>query len=70
MLSYDEKNTLKRVLHDITNPISVIYSSLYVIQMQHPEVCNYKYWKETLADLEELRTQLQNHSVSGIKLNT
>ncbi len=72
MLSSHEKNTLNRIIHDISNPLSVIYSSLYVIQMQHPEISEYKYWKETLSDIEELKLLLQKQSqtVSGINVNT
>ncbi len=72
MISYDEKMTLVHILHDITNPLAVIYSSLYVIQMQHPEVSEFKYWNETLADLEELKALLQHqsHSASAINVNT
>lgn len=72
MLSYDEKTTLVHILHDITNPLAVIYSSLYVIQMQHPEVSEFKYWNETLADLEELKglLQHQSHSVAAVNVNT
>lgn len=72
MLSPSDKTTLTRVIHDISNPLSVIYSSLYVIQMQHPEISEYKYWKETLSDIEELKLLLQEQiqSSSGMKLNT
>ena len=72
MLSSHEKGTLNRIIHDISNPLSVIYSSLYVIQMQHPEISEYKYWKETLSDIEELKLllQKQSQSVSGINVNT
>ena len=38
MLSYDEKTTLVHILHDITNPLAVIYSSLYVIQIDRKSV--------------------------------
>ncbi len=71
MLSSYEKDTLTRIIHDISNPLSVIYSSLYVIQMQHPEISEYKYWKETLSDIEELKSllQKQSQSVSGINVN-
>ena len=72
MLSSHEKESLSRIIHDISNPLSVIYSSLHVIQMQHPEVSKYKYWEETLADIEELKLLLQTQTqlLSGINVNT
>lgn len=72
MLQLNEQDTLTRIIHNINNPLSVIYSSLYVIQIQHPEISEYKYWKETLSDIEELKLllQQQSQSVSGIKVNT
>lgn len=70
MLSSYEKNTYKRAIHDIVNPISVIYGSLYVIQLQHPEVLDYKYWNETMSDLEELKSLLNTYSSSEPKSNT
>lgn len=70
MLSSYEKNTYKRAIHDIANPISVIYSSLYVIQLQHPEVLDYKYWSETMADLEDLKSLLNTYSSSDPKSKT
>lgn len=70
MLSSYEKDTYKRAIHDIVNPISVIYGSLYVIQLQHPEVLNYKYWSETMTDLEDLKSLLNTYSSSEPKSNT
>lgn len=69
MLSPSEKNTLSRLIHDINNPLSVIYSSLYMIQLQHPEISDYKYWKETLSDLEELKVLLQQQYQSTVDVN-
>ena len=72
MLSSCEKTTLSRLIHDINNPLSVIYSSLYMIQLQHPEVTGYKYWNETISDLEELKVLLQKQYqfASDINVNT
>ena len=70
MLSSYEIDTYKRAIHDIVNPISVIYGSLYVIQLQHPEVLNYKYWSETMTDLEDLKSLLNTYSSSEPKSNT
>lgn len=68
MLSLNEEKSISRIIHDINNPLSVIYGSLYVIQMQHPEVINFKYWKETMDDLEELRLILQKHPYASSRL--
>ncbi|NLG03861.1 MAG: hypothetical protein GX567_08565 [Clostridia bacterium] len=68
MLSVHDANSVTRIIHDINNPLSVIYSSLYVIQMQHPEVTDFKYWKETMHDLEELRKILHEHPYASSRL--
>lgn len=68
MLSITDQDTLVKLIHDLKNPISVIYSSLHLIEYQHPEVKNYQYWNDTMNDLEKLKLFLQNYTF--IKSNT
>ncbi len=70
MLSSYGQATYKRALHDLTNSLSVIYGSMCVIQLQHPEVCDYKYWSETMTDLETVKETLINYSSAFPKENT
>lgn len=52
--------TTKKLFHDLTNSIGVIYASLHVIETQHPEVRTFRHWPETISDLETLKELLQN----------
>ncbi len=51
---YNQPKTLEldMALHEIRNPFTLIYSTLQLIENQHPEVSDFKYWKELLADVE------------------
>ena len=53
---------LSKMSHEIRNPLTLIYSSLQLIQSQHPEVKEFKYWQEILIDVEYLRKLLLDMS--------
>lgn len=48
-------NDYQYLLHEIKNSVSIIGSSLQLIEKQHPQVSDYAFWKDTLADIERLR---------------
>jgi signal transduction histidine kinase len=50
------------IFHEVKNMISVIGSSLQVIEKQHPDVQEFAYWKETMSDVKYLRQMVQNLS--------
>ena len=44
--------TLSMVSHEIRNPLTLIYSTLQLIESQHPEVSGFKYWSDMHHDLD------------------
>jgi signal transduction histidine kinase len=52
------------IFHEVKNMISVIGSSLQLIEKQHPDVQEFSYWKETMSDVKYLRQIVQE--VSGM----
>lgn len=48
--------------HELRNPITLINSSLQLIESQHPEVKTFKFWNETLADIQYVRSLLDELS--------
>ncbi len=53
MLNNDDYRYL---IHEIKNSVSIIGSSLQLIEKQHPEVKEYHFWNDTQADIEHLRS--------------
>lgn len=46
-------------LHEIRNPLTLIYSTLQIIETEHPEVSGFAHWTEVFHDLDYL-SQLLN----------
>ena len=43
--------TVSMIAHEIRNPLTLVSSSLQVIESQHPEVKDFYNWKQTMEDL-------------------
>ena len=43
------------MFHEIKNPLTLIGSSLQLIESEHPEVKTYRFWNQTIKDLHNLR---------------
>lgn len=43
---------VSQISHEIRNPLTLVYSSLQLIQSQHPEVKDYRHWNSVMADIE------------------
>ena len=50
----ENPNEIQNIFHEIQNYVSVIGSSLQLIEKQHPEVNDFQYWSETRNDLNAL----------------
>lgn len=48
--------------HELRNPITLVNSSLQLIESQHPEVKTFKFWNETMADIQYVRSLLDELS--------
>lgn len=43
--------TVSTIAHEIRNPLTLISSSLQVMEIQHPEVKEFPHWKQTAGDV-------------------
>ena len=46
---------LSKMFHEIKNPLTLINSSLQLIEGEHPEVKEFRFWNQTMKDLQNLR---------------
>lgn len=61
-LNDDHKFTISQISHEIRNPVTLINSSLQLIEQEHPEVQKFAFWKETIQDMQYLRQLLNELS--------
>lgn len=59
----NHQTTVSTIAHEIRNPLTLVYSALQVMQIQHPEVKDFPHWQQIMEDvqfmchlLEELST--------------
>jgi len=52
--------TVAKITHEIRNPLTLINSSLQLIQTMHPEVRDFQFWSQTLEDVTYLNDLLDN----------
>ena len=45
------QTTVSSIAHEIRNPLTLVSSSLQVMEIQHPEVKQYSHWKQTMEDI-------------------
>lgn len=62
-LKAEHRLALSRISHEIRNPVTMIHSSMQIIESEHPEVTGFAYWPEMKADMLFLRHLLDE--VSG-----
>ncbi len=50
----DEKNRLilSKFTHELRNPLTLVRSTIQLIENQHPEVKDFKYWDQLLCDID------------------
>lgn len=56
---------ISQISHEIRNPVTLISSSLQLIEKEHPEVHSFAFWDETMKDLmflKELLNQLSDYN--------
>ena len=52
--------TIAKITHEIRNPLTLINSSLQLIESVHPEVKDFQFWSQTLEDVEYLNQLLDD----------
>ena len=60
--SNDYDYLLSKISHEIRNPLALVYSTLQLIESQHPETKDFKYWPELRGDIEYMIQLLQEFS--------
>ena len=61
-LKEDQQFTVSQISHEIRNPVTLINSSLQLIEKQHPEVRSFAFWNQTMEDMMFLRKLLDELS--------
>lgn len=66
------KIAVSQISHELRNPVTLINSSLQIIEKEHPEVLHFSLWRETMEDMQYLRRLLDELSSynNGNALNT
>ena len=62
---------LSNISHELRNALTLMSSSLQYIEASHPEIQDYKYWKETKHDCRYMQSLVHNMSdfTNGTQLN-
>ena len=66
-ITEENKYLLSKTSHELRNMLTLIGSSLQLMEKQHPEVEEFKYWKQIMQDLEttnELLVELSGYNES------
>jgi Signal transduction histidine kinase len=61
-LQEDYQYQIAQIVHEISNPLTLINSSIQFIQSHHPEVNNFQFWPNIQEDIHYLRLLLTNLS--------
>lgn len=59
--------TISKISHELRNPLTLIYSTLQLIESQHPEVKEFKHWPQMIEDVvftTELLNELSTYNNS------
>lgn len=53
---------ISTISHEIRNPLTLVYSTLQLIESQHPEVLSFKHWNGMHQDIEYMKVLLEELS--------
>lgn len=53
---------ISTISHEIRNPLTLVYSTLQLIESQHPEVLTFSHWAELHQDIEYMKFLLEDLS--------
>lgn len=56
------KMTLSAISHEIRNPLTLVYSTLQLIESQHPEITSIRHWEHLKQDVEYMNALLSELS--------
>lgn len=58
----DTELLLSKFSHELRNPLTAVYSTIQLIEMQHPEVKDFKHWSNLTFDIEYMQQLLDDLS--------
>ena len=61
-LFMSHKMEISTISHEIRNPLTLVYSTLQLIESQHPEVLDFAHWTELHQDIEYMKLLLEDLS--------
>lgn len=56
------QETISTISHEIRNPLTLVYSTLQLIESQHPEVLSFRHWDSMREDIEYMKQLLEELS--------
>lgn len=56
------QETISTISHEIRNPLTLVYSTLQLIESRHPEVNSFRYWDSLRSDIEYMKQLLEELS--------
>lgn len=56
------KMEISTISHEIRNPLTLVYSTLQLIESQHPEVLSFRHWNTMRQDIEYMKQLLEELS--------
>lgn len=59
----DTNFTVAKITHEIRNPLTLISSSLQLIESMHPEVKDFQFWSQALDDVDYVNQLLDDLSI-------
>lgn len=61
----NQRYTISKISHELRNPLTLISSTIQLIEAQHPETTSFKYWNNLRGDLaymSQLLTELSSYN--------
>lgn len=71
----EEQFVISKISHELRNPLTIIYSTLQLIESRHPETRTFEHWQELMRDVEFMSVLLDdlsrfNHTGDTLNLST
>lgn len=58
----DTQFIISKISHELRNPLTIIYSTLQLMERKHPELKNFDHWPELIRDVEFMNQLLDEFS--------
>ena len=64
-LNKDNQLLISKISHELRNPLTIIYSTLQLIESRHPETRTFEHWHELMKDVEFILDYSRRSRESG-----